>query len=332
MTSINVGSDCDLAIELSIILVNWNGEDVLSKAVESIVSFPPSVEYEVVVIDNASTDDSIELLVSSDFGKLLISRGRLRILKNTENRGFGAANNQGFAATDSPLVLLLNPDAELTQGAIDRLIQVVKSKPNIGVAGPRILNPDGSLQISVWRNPPAAWDIVLSNLKLYAVLPRKFRGELLLGGHWDHNRERPVPMLGGAAMLVRREVINTAGGFDEQFHMYGEDYDWCLRITRAGWLLMFEPDAIVIHRGGWSSLKRWNNLEKIRVQMEAHYLFQKHAMSRGRLMTNVLAYCLTESLQHYWRRLRRVDAPEVKVLMDVYWDHLRRTLRNSHSS
>ncbi|HEX7296168.1 MAG TPA: glycosyltransferase family 2 protein, partial [Pyrinomonadaceae bacterium] len=274
-----------MPLELSIVVVNWNGGEVLANTIDSILAFPPSVGFEVVIVDNASTDDSIALLQSSDSAKLL--NNRLRIIVNTENRGFGAANNQAFRVSQAPMVLLLNPDTELTAGCIDRLIQTVRSNARVGAVGPRILNPDGSLQPSVWRNPPAAWEIFLSSLKLYLALPRKFRGELLLGGHWDHNRKRTVPMLAGAAMLVRRDVIDTVGGFDERFHMYSEDYDWCLRITRAGWLLMFDPDAVVIHRSGWSSLQRWSDLEKIRVQLESHYLFQKNSLSRVRLIGNV---------------------------------------------
>jgi len=318
--------------ELTIIFVNWNGAAFLCRAVESVVAFPPAVEYEVIVVDNASTDDSISLLRSNTAAKKLIESHQLRIIENKENRGFGAANNQAFAVTDTPFVLLLNPDAEITEGAIDRLIQTVQADSRVGAAGPKILNRDGSLQISVWRNPPAVWDIVLSSLKLYLLLPRSVRGELLLGGHWDHNRERSVPMLAGAAILVRRDVIKTVGGFDERYHMYGEDHDWCLRIIRAGWLLMFEPEAVVIHQGGCSSLQRWTSLEKIRIQLDAHYEFQRVALSRSRLMRNTLAYWFTESAQHLWRRVRKVDAPDVKFIMDVYWEHFKRTLKNNHSS
>jgi len=321
-----------LAVELSIIFVNWNAGALLSQAVDTIVAYHPSIEYEIVVVDNASTDDSIAQLRSGTGGKTLEQQGRLRIIQNDQNRGFGAANNQAFKATNSPLVLVLNPDTQVTAGSIDRLIETVRSDSRVGAAGPRILNPDGSLQISVWRNPPAAWEIFLSSLKLYLMLPRRFRGELLLGGHWEHNHKRTVPMLGGAAILVRREVIETVGGFDERYHMYGEDHDWCLRITQAGWLLIFQPEATVFHQGGWSSHQRWTNLEKIRVQLEAHYLFQKNALSRGRLMSNMFAYWLTESVQHTWRRLRRVDAPDVELIAKVYWDHLKRSLRNTYSA
>ena len=234
-----------MAVELSIIFVNWNAGALLSQAVDTIVAYHPSIEYEIVVVDNASTDDSIAQLRSGTAGKTLEQQGRLRIIQNDQNRGFGAANNQAFKATNSPLVLVLNPDTQVTAGSIDRLIETVRSDSRVGATGPRILNPDGSLQISVWRNPPAAWEIFLSSLKLYLMLPRRFRGELLLGGHWEHNHKRTVPMLGGAAILVRREVIETVGGFDERYHMYGEDHDWCLRITQAGWLLTFQPEATV---------------------------------------------------------------------------------------
>ncbi len=313
-------------VELSIIIVNWNGGELLRRSVESVAACPPSVEYEVVVVDNASADHSVAMLRASELALGLTDRSRLRIVENQKNRGFGQANNQAFALTDTPLILLLNPDTEVTPGSIDRLIATVQSHPRIAAAGPRLLNADGSLQISVWRNPPAAWEILLSQLKLYLLLPRRFRGELLLGGHWDHSRERPVPMLSGAAILVRRKVIELVGGFDERFHIYGEDNDWCLRIVRAGWQLIFQPGAVILHHGAQSSLQRWNNLEKLRIQLEASYFFQQHSLPRRRLITNHLASFATASGQHLWRRMRGVDAPDVKLAREIHWEHLKRAL------
>jgi len=166
-------------------------------------------------------------------------------------------------------------------------------------------------------------------LYLYRVLPRRIRGELLLGGHWDHNRERQVPMLSGAAMLIRRKVIEDVGGFDEQFHMYGEDNEWCLRIVRGGWQLVFQPAAVVLHHGAQSSLQRWNNLEKLRVQLEASYFFQQQSLPRRRVIANLLASYLTSSGQHLWRRIRGIDAPEVKLAREIHWEHLKRALRSN---
>lgn len=315
-----------LKVELAIIVVNWNGGELLRRTVESVIASPPSIAYEVVVVDNASTDDSVAVLRRSQLARELTDRGRLRIIENSENRGFGPANNQAFALTDALLLLLLNPDTEVTAGSIDRLIATVQSNSCTAAVGPRLLNVDGSLQISVWRNPPAAWEILLSQLKLYLLLPRRLRGELLLGGHWDHNRERHVPMLSGAAILVRRAVIEEVGGFDERFHMYGEDNEWSLRIVRAGWQLVFQPDAIIRHHGAQSSLQRWTSLEKLRVQLEASYLFQEHSLPRHRLITNQLASYMTASGQHLWRRLRGIQASDLKLAREIHWEHLKRAL------
>ena len=314
--------------ELSIIIVNWNGGELLTRAVESVIRNPPSVEYDILVIDNASTDNSLELLRASEVAHGLRENNRLKIVENQTNVGFGRANNQAFALTDAPLVLLLNPDTEVTPGSIDRLIRTIDSMARVGVAGPKLLNADGSLQVSAWRNPPAAWEIMLSQLKLYQLLPRRFRGELLLGGHWDHGRERAVPMLSGAAMLVRRKVIEEVGGFDERFHMYGEDNEWCLRIARAGWLLVFQPAAVILHHGAKSSLQRWNNLEKLRVQLEANYFFQQQSLPRFSLITNQLASYVTALGQHLARRLRGVAAPDVALATKIHRANLRRALRN----
>jgi N-acetylglucosaminyl-diphospho-decaprenol L-rhamnosyltransferase len=316
-----------IVVELSIIIVNWNGGELLRRAVESLTAGPPSVDYEIVIVDNGSTDDSIHLLRASELARSLTASGGLRIIENRENRGFGQANNQAFALTAAPLLLLLNPDTEVTAGSIDRLIATVESDGRVGAAGPRLLNADGSLQISVWRNPPTAWEILLSNLKLYLFLPRRFRGELLLGGHWDHNRERRVPMLSGAAILLRRKVIEEVGGFDERFHMYGEDNEWCLRIVRSGWQLVFQPAAVILHHGAQSSRQRWNNLDKLRVQIDAHYFFQQQSLSRRQLISNQLASYVTASGQHAWRRLRGVNAPDVNLAKEIHWNNLKRALR-----
>lgn len=317
-----------MQVELSIIFVNWNGGKLLRRSVESVIACPPAVDYEVVVVDNASTDNSLAVLRSSQAVHELSARGHLRIVENQDNRGFGQANNQAFALTDSPFLLLLNPDTEVTPGSIDRLIATVQADSRIAAVGPRLLNVDGSVQISVWRNPPSAWEILLSQLKLYLLLPRRLRGELLLGGHWDHNRQRSVPMLSGAAILARRQVIDEVGGFDERFHVYGEDNEWCLRIIRAGWRLMFEPRAVILHHGAQSSLQRWTDLQKLNVQLEASYAFQKHSLARWQLVTNQMANVITSSAQHLWRRMRGVNAPEVALARQIHLRHLKRALSN----
>jgi len=313
--------------ELCVIVVNWNTGDLLRRCVASIVAAAPAVAYEIIVVDNASSDRSLAGLRDGDAAAALSANGRLRIVENTENRGFGRANNQAFALSRSAFVLLLNPDTLIVPGAIEALLGVLRADSRIAACGPRLANADGSLQVSVWRNPPTAWEIVLSNLKLYRLIPERIRGELLLGPHWRHDRRRLVRMLSAAALMVRRQTIDEVGGFDERFHMYGEDNEWCLRIARAGWLLVFEPAVVVRHDDAQSAGKRWSMLEKRRVQLEASYLFQRVSVPRWHLVANQLASYMTAALQRRWRQLRGTDATEMAMVTRVHGRHLREALR-----
>ena len=124
--------------ELSIIIVNWNGGNLLRRCVETIVSSEPAATYEIVIVDNASEDDSLAQLRAGESMAALFANRQLRIVNNSENRGFGAANNQGFTLTSSPFVFLLNLDTEVPPGTIDTLLSMIKSDPRIGVCGPSL--------------------------------------------------------------------------------------------------------------------------------------------------------------------------------------------------
>ena len=311
--------------DVSIIIVNWNGGSLLTRCIETIVSSAPKATYEIVVVDNASEDDSIAQLRANEVAAPMIERRQLRIINNADNRGFGAANNQAFALTDSPYLFLLNCDTEVGPGSIDTLIEKLNSNRRIGACGPKILNSDGSVQVSAYFNPPRAWHTLLSQLWLYRLLPRRIRGELLLGGHWDHDRERCVPMLGGAAFMARREMIEQVGGFDERFHMYGEDNEWCWRITKSGWRLLFVPDAVVVHHGAQSSIKRWSDDERMRVKMTAGFNFEHQASPRWQLAANQLANYLVVSAQIAGRKMLGIERPELKLIRDMHREHLKRS-------
>jgi GT2 family glycosyltransferase len=317
-----------LNTDLSIIIVNWNGGGLLRRCVETIVNSEPRTTYEIVIVDNASEDDSLEQLNASDLAASLVSNQQLRIIKNSDNRGFGAANNQGFELTDSPFVFLLNLDTEVYPGTIDTLLRTMQSDSTMGACGPKIVNPDGTLQISAFFNPPRVWHTVLSQLKLYYLLPHRLRGELLLGRHWDHDRQRRVPMLSGAAIIARRQMIDEIGGFDERFHMYAEDNEWCWRISQSGWKLVFVPDAMLMHYGGQSSIKRWTSDEKLRVKLEAGFHFEHRVLPRWRLAANQLANYLVVSAQIAGRQMRGIHLPELDLVKEVHREHLKRSLRN----
>ena len=310
---------------LSFIVVNWNGGELLKRCLGSIAEYRPTVDCDVVVVDNASTDDSREWLHSPE-ARTLLGAINLRVIENAENVGFGRANNQAFALTEAPLLFLLNADAELTAGACDQLIQTLNSDQRIGASGPRLLNTDGSLQPSVWRNPPVAWEIIVSGLGLWRLIPRRVRGKLLLGGHWDHASRRTVPVVFGAAILLKREMLLEVGGFDERFHMYGEDYEWCLRIRRAGWQIVFEPAANIIHHGAQFSLQRWTNLEKVRVQIDANFKYDRLCLSRRQNITKLAATCLVSFAQKSWYKFRGRPTETAQTVWKLQVAQLKRTL------
>ena len=303
--------------DLSIIVVNWNGGEFLQRCLDSIARFPPTVPYEVIVVDNASTDGSREMLKSHK---------EVRLIANTENLGFGRANNQGFASSNAPLLFLLNSDAEVHQGAIDTLIATIREDEKIGAVGPRLINTDGSLQPSVWRNPLTPFEMIVTALGLHRLLPRRLRANLLLGFHWDHSERRSVQMLSGAALLVNRKVIDEVGGFDERFHMYGEDNEWALRIVRAGWLLLFEPEATVLHHSGKSTANRWTDLEKRKRVYEGFFRMQRLHFSRTHALANLLTGYGLSIIRQAWLTLRRQPLEEARLVRRLYKDELKNFL------
>ena len=316
---------------LSFIVVNWNGGDFLKRCLESIAAHGPAADYETLVVDNASTDGSREWL-SSPEARTLAQSISLRLIENTENLGFGRANNQAFALASGRLLFLLNADAELTAGACDQLIKTLGSDERIGACGPRLLNSDGSLQPSVWHNPPPPWEIIISGLGLWRLIPDQLRGRVLLGGHWDHASRRIAPVIFGAAMLIKREVLENVGGFDERFHMYAEDYEWCLRIRRAGWQIVFEPAANVIHHGAQFSLQRWTSIEKIRVQTDAGFTYDRLCLSRRQQLTKLAANCIVSFAQKTWYRMRGRPTDTAQTVWKLHVAQLKRTLKRHQAA
>lgn len=307
--------------DVSIIIVNWNGGEMLRRCLASVAEFPPRLPYEIVVVDNASTDGTREWLASQE---------HVRLIANVDNIGFGSANNLAFEATDAPYLFLLNSDAEVHAEAIDKLVETMNEDERIGVVGPRLINSDGTLQASVWRNPVTPFETVSNALRLYKLMPRRLRGELLLGYHWDHSERRRARMLSGAALMVKRKMIDAVGGFDERFHMYGEDTEWSLRIVRAGWWMIFEPAATVLHHGGQSAAKRWPDLEKRRTEYEGFFRFQRLYLTRRLAVANLLTGYLLSLAQHTWRALRRGALDETRMVLRLYANELQRTLFARH--
>lgn len=231
-------------IDVSVIVVNWNTRDYLRECLDSIRQVSAGLSVEVVVVDNASEDGS-PAMVAESFPEVTL-------IRNTLNRGFAAANNQGIAVAKGRYVLLLNSDAVLLPGALETVVVVADENPQAGMVGCRVLNRDRSLQVSCMRFPDFHG---LMSAALF--LPRLFPRNRWLGYEdltwWDHATEREVEVLNGCFILVRMAAIREAGVFDEDFWLYAEETDWCYRMKQAGWQVRFTDRAEIIHYGGASS-------------------------------------------------------------------------------
>jgi GT2 family glycosyltransferase len=198
----------------------------------------------VIVIDNASADGSAAM-VRQEFPSV-------QLIANAENRGFALACNQGIRATTDEFVLLLNPDTLMDLTSLGRLLDAMVSHPMVGACGPRILNPDGSLQPSCRRFPTLP-RLLLDELGFGKLFPHsRFFGAYRMTW-WAHDQQREVDQLMGAALLLRRAALEQVGLLDERFFVYFEEVDLCLRLHQAGWKVLFVPTAQVVHRGGQSA-------------------------------------------------------------------------------
>ena len=225
---------------ISIIIVNWNTAELLENCLASILADPPTSPFEVWVVDNASSDDSLRM-VREKFPQV-------HVIENRENLGFASANNQAIQRCAGNYVLLLNPDTLVKSGALQALRDFLEKTPKAGAAGARILNPDGSLQISSWPRPTLSrelWRLFhLDSVLPYAEYPLT---------KWEANQAQDVDLLLGACLLLRKDVLDQVGLLDEDYFIYSEEIDLCVRIQRAGWRLFWVPEAEVVHFGGQST-------------------------------------------------------------------------------
>lgn len=231
-------------VDLSIIILNWNTRDDLRRALQSIVDSRPCVSVEVLAVDNASEDDSVAM-VQAEFPSV-------RVIQNETNLGFGAGNNRGIRHASGRYVLFLNSDTIVTEGAWDSLVAYADTRPDAGVFGPKLLNGDGSLQLSC-RSFPNLGTGFFRNTPLGRLFPKnRFTRDYMLSG-WDHNSPRDVDWVSGSALMIRRRLLEELGGFDEGFFMYCEDVDLCYRAHLAGAAVAYYPGAVIYHLIGRSS-------------------------------------------------------------------------------
>jgi N-acetylglucosaminyl-diphospho-decaprenol L-rhamnosyltransferase len=237
---------------LDVVIVSYRCRELLRGCLEALRAHPPSLPMKIVVVDNASADGTVEM-VRSEFPET-------ELIPSPSNLGFAAATNLGARRGDAPVVLALNPDTAVTHGALDKVLDTLRSHPEVAVVGPRLLRDDGTLDHASKRSFPTP----LSALGHFTGIGRRSGAGGRLASYRAPDVESgPVDSVNGAFMLMRREAFEAAGGFDEGYWMYMEDLDLSYRLAEAGWTSWYEPDAVVTHvkggttRGGRSVRLTW---------------------------------------------------------------------------
>ncbi len=236
-----------MAPEITLAVVSWNTRELLSRCLDSV---GPEVErgrVEAWVVDNASNDGSAE--------RVRAAYPWARLLALGENRGFGPAVNLVAERTSAPWLAIANADVALRPGALDALLAAGHADPGAGALAPRLVQPDGVTQHSVFGFPTLPHAALLAS-GLYLV-DRTLADRLAVPGHWDPERARRVPWAVGAFLLVRREAWDQLGGFDPRQFMYAEDLDLGWRLRRAGWATRYEPRAVLDHQGAAATSQAW---------------------------------------------------------------------------
>ncbi|MDP2656213.1 MAG: glycosyltransferase [bacterium] len=235
-------------MKLSIVIASWNVREHLRYCLASLFAYPSKESLEVIVVDNASSDGSVDM-VRQEFPQV-------NLIANEENKGFSTANNQGIRHAKGEYILVLNDDTQIKSETLDALIAYLDTHPDVGVVGPKILNPDGSIQPSV-RRLPTFWSQLLFVFSKLAIVQRYFWHD------FDYEKEQEVPQIMGACMMIRASVLEKVGLFDEKFFVWFEEVDLCARIKESDNRVMYTPSAEIIHEGG-SSFAQYPSLSRFR--------------------------------------------------------------------
>ena len=254
-------------MDVSVIVVNYNVRQFLENTITSLLRALHGLQGEVFVVDNASDDGSVEM-VKAKFPDVCL-------IQNKENVGFARANNQALKRSTGKYLLLLNPDTIVQEDTIHVMLKFFRETPDAGLAGCKILSPDGTFQLPCRRSFPTPWVAFTKVFGLSSLFP----GSKLFGRYnltyLSPDETYDVDAVSGSFMMITREAYEEVGGLDESFFMYGEDLDWCYRVTKAGFRVYYVHSTKIVHFKGEST--RRSNLDEIRLFYDAMHLFvEKH--------------------------------------------------------
>jgi GT2 family glycosyltransferase len=230
--------------DVSIAIPSWNTRDLLRQCLESVLRSSSGLSVETIVVDNASSDGSADMVAAE--------HPQAKLIRNRTNLGFAAACNLAFKLSSGRHFLLLNTDTILLDQALTSLVDFMDAHPGIGAAGCRLLNRDGTLQRSCSCFPSLTTEL-LDALYLSKLFPKSRLFGKYSMTYWDFDEVREVDFVGGSCLIVRREAIREVGLLDESFFMYTEEADWCYRLRQRGWPVYYYPVAQAIHLGGESA-------------------------------------------------------------------------------
>jgi GT2 family glycosyltransferase len=257
-------------LDVSILIINWNTRDILRGCLRSVYEQTREINFEVIVIDNASSDGSAEM-VKKEFPQIVL-------IENHDNRGFAAANNQGMKIAKGRYVLLLNPDTIVLDGAIQKSVAYAED--------------DSTIQQTCFRFPSVG-NLILQKSGLCRLFPRSgvFGREKMVG--WNRDTEREVDVVSGMFMLVRREAIEQVGLMDEAYFVYAEETDWCVRFHKAGCRCVFTPLARIIHLDGGSKSTEQISVKMYVQQQKSLLIFFKKQRGRASWIVAKMVYILS---------------------------------------
>ena len=288
--------------DVSVVVVTWNALPYVEQCLESVRG------EDVVVVDNGSKDGTVAL-VRERFPEV-------RLIEQ-ENKGMGGGNNAGMRAADGRYFLLLNSDAWVVDDGLAQLVAFADAHPEAAVVGPKLLNTDGTLQRSA-RGEPTLWSLATEYLAIRKLAPHSGRLNPLYRGDFDHDRVAEVDWLSGAALLVRREAADAVGLFDEDFFMFSEEVDWMTRFRRAGWKVLFYPDAEVVHVGGASHGGRMY-VENLRGHLRffaKHRSLKEAERVRRMLLWSLRARALVLRREHEREGVRFLSSGNARTLIE----------------
>ncbi len=295
---------------LSIIIVNYNVKEFLQNLIHSICKAGEKIKYEIIVVDNASDDGSVEFL-QEKFPDV-------KLIVNEKNLGFSKANNIGLNQAKGKYLLLLNPDTIVQEDTFEKMIDFFERTADAGMAGCKILNPDGTLQLACRRSFPGPWTSFCKVTGLSNIFPnsRLFARYNLTYLNEDETYE--VDAISGSFMMLTREAYEKVGNLDEQFFMYGEDLDWCYRMQKAGYKVYYVHDTTIIHYKGEST--RRSSIDETKFFYNAMHLFVKKHLATSFLVEIILRLAIgIRQFFAFWGKRKLIV---LSVVMDFIFFNL----------